>query len=80
MNPSFTLALSLVGSLALAGPTLLGLARGTTGLETACFRYLVAFAIARVGVGVLGRLIVDYATKAEMTRLAQSMSAPERTE
>lgn len=80
MNPSLTLALSLVGSLVLAGPTLLGLARGSMGLETACFRYLIAFAIARVGVGVLGRLVVDYATKAEMARLAQSMGVPESAE
>ena len=60
MNPAARLSMALLTGLVLWLPTFAATMRGDVELPTAAFRYLLAFLLARVAVGLLARLIHTY--------------------
>ena len=81
MSSPLSLALSLVGSLLLGAPTLVGFLRGDIAPDIACIRYVIAFVLARLGVSVVSRLLVNYMTQAHQgAYVAMQLAAQEATE
>lgn len=64
MNPAARLAVALVAALVLWLPSFSACMRGDIGLPSAALRYLVAFVVARIGVGLLAWLYETYAVDA----------------
>lgn len=60
MNPDTRMAISLLLSLAVSAPNLRMAAGGDADIVTVGLRYVVAFVIAFVTVGAVGRVFADY--------------------
>ena len=60
MNPNARFALVAVAALAMASSSLLACLRGDLDLPAAGLRYVVAFVVARVGVGIVDILLTGY--------------------
>ena len=65
MNPGIRLSLSLVASLLMWLPTVPGALAAGMAPEMIAGRYLLALVVARIGVGMLSRIISGYAASAE---------------
>ena len=61
MNPAARLSVSLLVALLLWLPSLAATLRGELALPTAAGRYLLGFVLARLGIGLLARLVEGYA-------------------
>lgn len=66
MNPDSRFAASLVLSLLIASPALLAVAGGERDIVSGGLRYLAAFVVAWLGVGIVGRLFNDYLADVEV--------------
>jgi hypothetical protein len=77
VTSSFSFAVSLMGSLVLAAPTLVGFLRGDIAPDVACIRYVLAFALAKLGVGVVNHLLVDYLAEAHRRAYLSLQAAAE---
>lgn len=75
MNASARLAVALLAALALWFPSLSACLRGDVGLPDAALRFLAAYIVARIGVGILARLHETYAVEAAR-RAAEPDHAP----
>lgn len=60
MNPNARFALTAVAALAMASSSLLACMRGDLDLTSAGFRFVIAFVVARIGLGVIDTLITGY--------------------
>jgi hypothetical protein len=64
MNAAAQLCAALVTALVLWLPSLTACLRGDIGLPNAALRYLAAYVVARIGIGILARLYESYAVDA----------------
>ena len=64
MNPNTAFSASLLVSLVLWLPSMLGALRGELDMPTAGLRYLVALTLSRIAVGGLARLLSAYRSAA----------------
>lgn len=70
MNPNTRFALVAVAALTMSASSLLATVRGDLDLTAAGLRYVIAFVVARVGIGILDVLLTGYRRGALMNAVA----------
>jgi hypothetical protein len=60
MNPNTRFALTALAALGMASSSLMACLRGDLDLTAAGFRYVIAFVVAHIGIGLVDQLLTGY--------------------
>jgi hypothetical protein len=75
VNPNARFALISIAALAMASSSLLACLHGDLDLPTAGLRYVAAFVVARIGIGMVDMLLTGYRRGAALNAAAQASVA-----